>query len=1048
MDYRKIIQENYMQLVFVFFVFLFMVLFNCLFTSARVNQYLTMSAEEVLATSEEKIMSKFREAQVSLVNASILVINRLEAGYDAGEIEDYLAALAGGLRSNPEFLLGFRDLTGIIGEQFVSGSRWRPPQDYVARKRPWYTAARSDPGKAVFTMPYSYVHNGGFVISVSMVLLGSKGEDYGVLALDMEMDDLAQDIAALSLARGGYGVLLSPDMAIIAHEDASKIGMRMADMGPDFEALASQFQAAEGSVSVEAKIDGKNVRINFFRKMSNGWYVGLVIPRSSYYRDVYIMALILALMGAIMMIVLSSFLIRLSMEKLRSDDENRAKSSFLARVSHEIRTPMNSILGMSEIIMRKNISAEVYEYISIIRQSGNTLLSIINDILDFSKIESGKVEIESKPYNMASLINDVVNVIRMRLTDKPIDFFVSLDSGIPAELVGDEVRIRQVLINLLNNAVKYTRQGYIALDVRMERLSDSKGGGTPAIRLVMRVEDSGIGIKKTDIEQLFHDFTRVDLNVNQGIEGSGLGLAIAHTLCKAMKGDITVDSTYGKGSVFTAHVIQSFGDGRKVARIEAPETKRVLLFEERPAYAKSFLEAMDTIGAAVTCAESIDAFLNGLESGHAETPYAYAFVSSRYAENCIPFWKDSGSAVKLIIMLEVGDVSICRDAGSVHLPVYSSVLANILNGAVNETSAARQGSSTGGSPLDSRIRFEAPMARTLIVDDIATNLRVAAELMRPYNMTIDTCLSGAEAIEMVRKNHYDLVFMDHMMPEMDGIAATTAIRAIDTLDACYSQLPVIMLTANAVSGQREMFLRNGINDFLAKPIEIQQLNAILEKWIPKEKQTRIAASSGNKQTGAEELPVIAGLNTRSGLSNSGGSPGSYKKILAIFCADADERIPQIRAALETGDLPRYTTLVHALKGASRSIGAEEFGVMAAELEEAGRAGEQTVIRDRTGHLLDRLLMLREAIGAAIEEAPGGEGNTGTADFAALDLPALKAALKSMDSGSVNRHLQEYAAMPLSAGLRKLVNELEQDILLFDYDKAIEEIDTVLYGEVL
>ncbi|GHT78316.1 hypothetical protein FACS1894130_04680 [Spirochaetia bacterium] len=987
MDYRKVVHENYMQLFFVFFVFLFMVLFNCLFTGARVKQYLTMSADEMLTTTEEKIMSKFRESRVSLVNASILVCNRLEAGYGPEEIEDYLAALSAGLRDNPEFLSGFRDLTGVINGQFINGSRWRPPEDFVVQERPWYTAARSVPGEFVFTIPYSYAHAGGLVISVSVVLLGGGGEDYGVLSLDMEMDDLAHDIASLKLARGGYGVLLSPDMSIIAHKDGSKIGRRMVDLGPEYEAFGSRIQSAVGSasdsISLESKLDGNNVRINFFRKMSNGWYVGIVIPRSSYYRDIYTMALILSLMGIVMMIVLSSFLIRLSMEKIRSDDENRAKTSFLARVSHEIRTPMNAILGMSEIIMRQNVSSEVYGFISIIRQSGNNLLSIINDILDFSKIESGKVEIESKPYNLSFLINDVVNVIRMRLQGKPIDFFVTLDSAIPAELVGDEVRIRQILINLLNNAVKYTRNGSVALDVSMERLSpdmadEFSAGKARTVRLVMQVKDTGLGIRKEDIEKLFHDFTRVDLNANQGIEGSGLGLAITRSICRAMKGDITVDSVYGHGSVFTAWIIQAFGGERKIALVENAETKRVLLFEERPAYAESFLRAMDNIGVAVTCAENIDAFIGELGRPQASGPqtrgpqasglFEYAFVSSRYAADCIPVWKKSGFAVRLIIMLELGDESSRRGTGTVHLPVYSSVLANILNGVVSEGMAVHH---------ESRIRFTAPKARLLVVDDIATNLRVAVELMRPYNMTIDTCLSGAEAVELVRSNHYDLVFMDHMMSEMDGIAATQTIRSIDTGNAYYSRLPVIMLTANAVSGQRELFLRNGINDFLAKPIEIQQLNDILEKWIPREKQNRSAGSSGgssgNKSTECvptqpppEALPPIAGVDTQTGLNNSGGSLNSYKQILSLFCTDADERIPRIRIAMEEGNFKQYTILVHALKGACRIIGAEAAGGLAARLEEAGRDENRTLIDGETGLFLAQIEALTRQIGPLLE----------------------------------------------------------------------------------
>jgi CheY-like chemotaxis protein len=688
---------------------------------------------------------------------------------------------------------------------------------------------------------------------------------------------------------------------------------------------------------------------------------------------------------------------------------------------------------MSEIIMRKNISEEIYEYISTIRQAGTTLLSIINDILDFSKIESGRVEVESKPYSISSLINDVVNVIRIRLMDKPINFFVNVDRHIPAELVGDEVRIRQILINLLNNAVKYTQEGYIFLDIQPEPLEAKR------VRLTVKVRDSGIGIKAEDMERLFSDFTRVDLENNLHVEGAGLGLSIAKNLCTLMGGDIGVESEYGTGSVFTAWVIQSYDSDQEAAVVKSSKVLKVLLFEERPLFAEHFLDAMNNLGVTTEQAPTIDDFIARLTAEGRGKRYDYAFVSSRYADRGISAWREAMSKVKLIIMIEIGDLSGYRNVGSIHLPVYSTILANLLNGEVN----------VNHSLYDFRIRITAPDAKALIVDDIATNLRVAAELMAPYGLKIDTCLSGARAIEMVKHNKYDIVFMDHMMPEMDGIAAAGAIRALGDGNAYYRSLPIIMLTANAVAGQREMFLENGIDDFLPKPIEVRHLNDILEKWIPKAKQKKSSSPVLWDFEEDRSLLSINGVNARTGLRNAGDSLKAYKKVLAVFVADADERIPQIEAALSESNLGLYTTLVHAIKGASRSIGADYVGELAAELEEAGHAENMVMIREKTGVFLEKLQILRDSIADTLDfsDADKEEKVTEEAETAlsTLDLEGLREALANMDTDLVNRKLAEYGEAVLQKQVRNFIDSIEQDVLIFEYDKAIEKIDALLKG---
>jgi len=374
---------------------------------------------------------------------------------------------------------------------------------------------------------------------------------------------------------------------------------------------------------------------------------------------------------------------------IESNKANKAKTRFLAKMSHEIRTPMNAIIGMAELALRENMTYTVKEYILGVKQAGTNLLSIINDILDFSKIENEKLEIVPSNYSFSSLINNVVNIIKTRIADSGLRFEINIDSNIPDSLFGDETRIRQVLLNVLGNAVKYTKKGFISFSVNGEIKEDT-------VLLTIEVTDSGMGIKPKDLKKLFDEFVRMDMESKKGIEGTGLGLAIAKNLIKMMNGDISVQSEYGKGSIFTVKLPQKI---------------------------------------------SVNELFDSLKTD-------------------------------------------------------------------NMT-----------------IKFNAPNARVLVVDDIDANLKVVKGLMQPYKMQVDLCTSGAEAIEMVKANNYDLVFMDHMMPDMDGVEAIRIIREK------YANLPIIALTANAVSGVKEMFLENGFNDFISKPIDTVELNAVLEKYL-------------------------------------------------------------------------------------------------------------------------------------------------------------------------------------------------------------------------
>jgi signal transduction histidine kinase/ActR/RegA family two-component response regulator len=499
-----------------------------------------------------------------------------------------------------------------------------------------------------------------------------------------------------------------------------------------------------------------------------------------------------------------------------AESASRAKSDFLARMSHEIRTPMNAITGMSELILREAVNPRVREYAAGVKQSSASLLRIINDILDFSKIDSGKMEIITGEYRLTALIDDVAAMIRLRLMEKPVFFVTVLDSALPRSLVGDENRIRQILINLLTNAAKYTQEGHIMLSVGAEKTEQD------TVTLVMEVSDTGIGIKAENMDRLFMDFTRFDTRKNRGLEGTGLGLSIARSLCRAMGGDITAKSIYGTGSRFTVRLPQKIQDDSPAAVVENREAKGTLVYETREIYGLSLQHTLNGLRVPCTLVPSWEAFLEALSQG----TYAFIFTAPFLFNQVKRALQEHKVAGEIILVNRLGKTAPYSGLPALTMPAGPLAVANILNHVTDPP---------GPDPDIFTADFTAPNARVLIVDDLATNLQITKALLAPYKLQIDVCLSGAEAVRLVRENKYDLILMDHMMPGMDGVETTRAIRDLERerqdREGDEKQIPIIALTANAILGMKEMFLQNGFSDYLSKPIEIGKFNEIVEKWL-------------------------------------------------------------------------------------------------------------------------------------------------------------------------------------------------------------------------
>jgi CheY-like chemotaxis protein/nitrogen-specific signal transduction histidine kinase len=716
--------------------------------------------------------------------------------------------------------------------------------------------------------------------------------------------------------------------------------------------------------------------------------------------------------------------------KARAEEANSAKSAFLARMSHEIRTPMNAITGMSELILREEASPSVYEHAAAVKQAGSNLVAIINDILDFSKIESGKMEIIPTEYEFSSLINDVITIIRMRLREKPICFAVNVDSAIPQKLCGDVVRVRQILLNLLSNAAKYTHKGHIIFTVGWEEIENE------SLVLKFEISDTGIGIKPEDIAKLFGDFSRVDIRVNQGVEGTGLGLAITRNLCRAMGGDVAVESTYGEGSTFTARIPQEIRDRTPFASVAEPETKKVLIYEPRVIYGNSIVYSVANLGVSCKLVTGAEDFIRALEADHCN----FIFVASFLFEKAQEEVRRRGIDTTLVLLAEYGEVIASRQLRFIAMPAHSISIANILNGVEDLRHYNEEGAG---------IRFTAPEARVLIVDDIKTNLTVAEGLLAPYLMQIDSCLNGVEAVSLVRKNSYDLVLMDHMMPGMDGIETTAVIRAWEKEEyqkraaefpgGPPGELPIIALTANAVSGMKNMFLDAGFNDYISKPIEIVKLDDILSRWIPDRKKRRRNAAAD--ETPAASLAAIPGVDVQKGLAMTGGTEAGYRKVLRQFGKDAAERLPFLSRVPEEGELAAFVIHTHALKSAAGAIGAAELSGEAAALEAAGKAGNLQTIREILPLFYGNLARLVEGLEKALEEKKDGEMRAeNEAQALRFPLSALKEALGARNMRAIDRLLEEIEKIPLDGKTMESIGVISDKVLMGEYREALDEVD--------
>jgi len=591
--------------------------------------------------------------------------------------------------------------------------------------------------------------------------------------------------------------------------------------------------------------------------------------------------------------------------KEQAEQSSKSKSIFLSHMSHEIRTPMNAILGIAEIQLQKEaLSEDISEAFSKIYESGDLLLNIINDILDLSKIESGKLELIPVVYDVPSLINDTTQINRLRFESKPIDFLINLNKDTPLKLIGDEIRIKQILNNILSNAFKYTDKGKIDFSIYCEEEKEN-----PDVTLVFSITDTGQGMSEEQLKRIYNEYTRFNLETNRTTVGAGLGMSITKRLVDLMNGEIIIESEINKGSVFTVRIPQ---------KMESSEV----------------------------CGEILIKKLKN-----------FSFHST--------------SILKKVQFL----------------------------------------------------REYMPYGKVLVVDDVESNIYVAKGMLLPYGLKIETAFSGIEAIEKIKNgNVYDIIFMDHMMPKMDGIEAVRIIR-----EMCYTN-PIIALTANALLGRAKMFLQNGFDSFLSKPIDSRELNSILNEFI-KNRQPQDIVEAARKVPAAERV-----------IKTDQNDDLKIARLHNFFVRDAQNAVNILNnTEINDFEIESYITTIHGMKSALANIGENELSAFAKKLEYAGRDRNFEVLINETPSFINALnysiLKYKPYENNTREEISPEEMN-----YLREKLYEIKTSCLDLEKTAAKTSLNDLKTRSWSGNIYDLLEKISVHLLHSEFKEIVELVD--------
>ena len=762
-----------------------------------------------------------------------------------------------------QFDENFTGIYGYIRGEYLDGLDWEPTEGYDPVQRDWYRDAVWAGGDVTIVSPYVDAQTGNVIISICKLLTDKES----VVSLDVTLNYIQDLVSEISINGYGYGMIIDKTGMIISHRDKAMNGRYVGDVLGTDAFLDAVLSTENGSLDID--IDGESNTV-FVYEVDDQWYTVVLVEKNELFSDIYLKLVINTCVYLIIFSLISFFYFMsyrneqtanrrmekltkesqrqeyeariLKLEKSAADEANKAKSRFLADMSHEIRTPINTVLGMNEMILREADDPNILDYADSIKSSGKTLLNLINSILDFSKIEDGKMDIVPVDYKTAEMVRYLYSSVAERAAGKGLEFTVNVDPLIPVALHGDDMRLTQVIMNLLTNAVKYTMEGKIELSLK------NAGRNDDSIMLRVEVRDTGIGIHKEDIPKLFESFERLEVEKNRSIEGTGLGMSIVTRLLSMMGSKISVESEYGVGSRFYFDIKQG-----------------------------------------IACDEIIGEFTVTADNDKAGE------LSDRYRES-----------------------------------------------------------------------FHAPDANILIVDDTKMNLKVVSNFLKKTMMKIDTSVSGSGALALCRKIKYDVILMDQRMPGLDG--TQTMLKLKEDASGLNAKTPVICLTADAISGARDTYISQGFTDYLSKPVDGQQLEKMLTRYLPAEKVLYgeapvIIKNENSFDKDRYRILSANGMDLESAYRFCQGEESLFKDVLVEYVAEAPEKRSRIISEYREKNWKNYSIYTHSLKSTSRLIGARELSEIAERMEKASNDKKEEAIAKEH----EKMLILYDKIVSCIKD---------------------------------------------------------------------------------
>jgi len=828
------------QILFVIFAFVLMCVIGYVFMKNIVHEYMIVSTESMLDYEQSRIEADLMAPKTASGIFAETVRRMILNGADIDELQTYISEISDYMRLNEAHSSSFGGILCYFdklsdGPALLSDLDTDASTGRHITESAWYRSAVAAGSNVAETVIENDPIFGETVLAYSQCLLDDRGRRLGVVCFIVRIDVIGASIVGMTLNMGGYGTLLSKELAVLAHPNEEFLGKGMKNPALGISAFAEELVEKKKVNEREMNTWLGDPAIAFFRELNNGWFLGVVMLKEDYFKSITYMAWVLGLLSAALATALVAILLRIEAAKNKANFESKQKSVFLANMSHEIRTPMNAIISMTHIGKLSNYTDRKDYCFMRIEDASQHLLGVINDILDMSKIEANMFELSEEEYRFEKMLQRVVNVVNFRVEEKQQKFSVHIDKNIPGILIGDDQRLAQVVTNLLGNAVKFTPEsGTIRLHASL--LEENNG----IYEIKIAVTDTGIGISPEQQKKLFRSFQQAESSTTRKFGGTGLGLAISKNIVDMMGGRIWVESEVGQGTTFFFTILVKKGEEREESFADAYanwNSVRILTVDDDPEILMYFQEILKDFGASCDTAESGEEALELVEQNG---PYNIYLVD----------WKMPGMdgielarALKLktslvdnpvVIMISAAEWSVVEEDAKkagvdkfLSKPLFPSDIAY----AINEVLGTKQqmekekGRDNIGEIFAER--------HILLAEDVEINREIVISLLEPTRIEIDYAENGLEAVRLFSEspNKYDAILMDVQMPEMDGYDATRRIRALNNRKA--TDVPIIALTANVFREDIEQCSKAGMNDHLGKPIDSDELINKLRKYLIK-----------------------------------------------------------------------------------------------------------------------------------------------------------------------------------------------------------------------